>query len=146
MAHEKKPIGVPAPGGTADPDREEFLRRAGELYDEMMARAGADGQTFDDIEELALKLGRRASQELMAKRLGAEEHKGRQPQVCPRCGHQLRWASKPEERNLETSAGVVRYERRHAFCDRCRESFSPAGLEADDPQARGVEPSGPEDM
>jgi len=32
-------------------DREEFLKQAGRLYDEMMSRAGAkSGDTFDDIE------------------------------------------------------------------------------------------------
>ena len=118
----------------------------GDLYDQMMAKAGVEGETFDGIEELAVKLGRKASRDLMAKRLDIEERKGLQPPVCPRCGHRLRRSREPQERRLETSAGVVRYERRHAFCDRCRRSFPPAGLEAEDPNAGGVEPSGAQDM
>lgn len=155
MADDREGKGLPADSsvaagppasGAAHAEREEFLLRMGERYDEMMARAGAEGQSIDEIEGLALELGRQASQELMAKRLGAEEQRGRRPRVCPRCGHPLRWASKAQERHLETSAGLVRYERRHAFCDRCRDSFSPGGREADDPAAGRIEPSGQKDM
>lgn len=127
-------------------DKEAFLRRMGDLYDQMMARVGAQGETFDDIEELALRLGRQASQELMAQRLDGEEQCQPQAGVCTRCGGSLRHTREPKERNLETCAGVVQYQRRHAYCDRCRASFSPSGPAPDDPAAGGFQPAGPQDM
>ena len=145
MADEKDGTGMPA-AGASGAERDAFLQSMGELYDQMMAQAGAQGQTFDDIEELALKLGRQAIQELMSRRMKAEEHKGPRPEVCPECGHRLRQSGNADQRNLETSAGMVRYERRHAFCDRCRKSFSPGGREAEDPDAGRIEPPGQKDM
>lgn len=137
---------LPAEAEVAGGEREAFLQRMAQLYDRMMARLGAEGESFDDIEELALKLGREASQELMSRRLGAEEGRGSQPQLCPRCGHRLRRPEPPAERKLDTCAGTVAYRRRHAICDRCRTSFSPSGPEAQDTGPGGLKPPGAQDM
>ncbi len=114
--------------GPKDPGREAFLHEAERLYDDMVAGAGpASAQSFDDLEERAEAAGLVLRRKLLALRLAVEEAK--QPAVipCPKCGHPMRWHKDPVRRNLDTFSGPVAYERRHAVCDRCGESFSPAG-------------------
>ena len=130
-----------------DEGREEFVRRAGQLYDELVSRAGpASADTFDDIEEQAEKAGGELIRELLAGRLAADEHTGPQIISCPQCGRRMRRPTVPAARDLETFSGLVRYERRHAICDHCGFSFSPAGLPVADPTQGGIEPPPEEDL
>jgi len=111
-----------------DPGREAFLRDAARLYDDTVSRAGpASGESFDDIEKRVEDAGRELRRRLLALRLAAEEAK--QPQVirCPQCGQPMRRPKASAERTLDTFSGPVFYARRHAICDRCGVSFSPAG-------------------
>jgi len=119
-----------------DRKREVFLRDAAQLYDEMMSRAGGTGQKFDDIEEQAEESGRKMARELLASRLAAEEDALPEKVLCPSCGGPMRRPKKKGERKLDTFSGPVSYERRHAICDRCKSSFSPAGPPAGDSAAR----------
>lgn len=124
-----------------DPGREAFLRDAARLYDAMVAGAGpASGETLDTIEERAEAAGREVRRKLLADRLAAEEAK--QPEVirCPQCGRPMRWHKTPAPRTLDTFSGPVPYERRHAVCDPCGISFSPAGPPARHPRPRRVGP------
>ena len=98
------------------------------------------------VEAQAMELGREASRELMAHRLEAEDRAVGGPQRCPDCGHKLRYRNGPRPRGLETCAGVVPYERRHACCDRCRTSFSPGGQTAEDPAPGGFQRPDSQDM
>lgn len=139
----------PRPGdGAAGPDeaRQQFLDRMGQLYDRMLGRVGMPEDSFDEIEEHAMELGREASRQLMARRLEAEDRLVDGPQCCPRCGHGLRYGKGARPRGLETCAGVVPYERRHAYCDRCRSSFSPGGEKAEDAAPGRIERPDPPDM
>ncbi|MBM4036282.1 MAG: hypothetical protein FJ291_31485 [Planctomycetes bacterium] len=127
--------------GPRDPGREAFLRDAGRIYDEVVLGAGpASGQSFDDMEERAEAAGLLLRRKLLAQRLGAEE--AMQPAIipCPQCGRPMRWHKDPAPRNLDTFSGPVAYERRHAVCDPCGISFSPAGPPARHPRPRGVGP------
>jgi len=114
-------------------DREAFLAEAGRLYDEMISRAGGEsGDTFDDIEEQAESAGKEIILKLLADRLAAEEKCQAEEVICPRCGKAMRRVKEPHPRNLATFSGAVNYERRHALCDKCGQSFSPSGPEAED--------------
>jgi len=116
-----------------DKRREAYLRKAAEKYDRMVDRAGQEtGDVFDDIEAQAEHMGRETTQELIRARLEAEEVRQGEGVPCPECGNPMRRPPKPAERALETASGNVRYRRRHAICDRCRKSFSPAGPSAED--------------
>ena len=119
--------------------REEFMREAERLYDEMISRAGPQsGDTFDEIEEQAEGAGRKLILKLLKERLAAEA--ARQPEgvTCPGCGRPMRQPEKDRPRNLDTASGTVSYERRHAICDRCGESFSPSGRPVANSPSRGV--------
>jgi hypothetical protein len=126
-----------------DAERDEFLSQAGKLYDQMMARSGAgSGDTFDDIELQALRAARELAESCVAKRL-AQEEKAASPEIpCPKCRRPMRRPKTPAPRVIQTMAGDVRYERRHAICDRCGASFSPSGPKAQDSGAGGVRPPG----
>jgi len=122
-----------------DESREAFLDRMGKLYDAMTARAGAaSGDTFDDIEEQAERGAAACGRALVEARLTAEEEAQPAEAACPTCGRPMRFLRRPAERNLETCSGAARYRRRHAACDRCRESFSPSGPPAEDPPPGAV--------
>ena len=124
-----------------DAGREAFLAEARRLYDEMILRAGpASGDTFDDIEAQAEGAGRRLILKLLKERLAAEASREPDAVLCEKCGQPMR-RPKASERNLDTASGTVRYERRHAICDRCEASFSPSGPAALDPVARGIGPA-----
>ncbi len=115
----------------SDKGREKFLREAAKLYDEMISRAGSS-DIFDDIEEQAENAGRKIVLKMLRDRLLAETKAQDEKVNCPKCGRPMRRPEKPFERNLDTSSGTVNYERRHAICDSCDESFSPSGREAED--------------
>ena len=125
-----------------DKGREAFLREAGKLYDDMIARAGpASGDTFDDIEEQAEGAGRRLILRLLKERLVAEAKGEPESAICAKCGQPMRRPREASERNLDTASGTVRYQRRHAICDRCDASFSPSGPAAENSAARGIGPA-----
>ena len=128
-------------------DREEFLRKAARLYDQMMARTGpASADTFDDIEVQAEKGGKGLIRELLQDRLKTEEDAQTRKVICPRCGRRMRRPKKLSHRKLDTMAGTVAYARRHAICDRCSESFSPSGPPVEDPPQRSVRPRRPQGL
>jgi hypothetical protein len=125
----------------SDSGREAFLRDAGRLYDETVARAGpASGETFDDIEERVEAAGRELRRRLLALRLAAEEAKQPAVILCPQCGQPMRRPKATAARTLDTFSGPVPYARLHAVCDRCGISFSPAGPPARHPRPRRVGP------
>ena len=122
-----------------DEGRDAFLAEARRLYDEMISRAGpASGDTLDDIEEQAEGAGRKLILKLLKERLAAEAKAEPESAICAKCGRPMRRPEKASARNLDTASGTVRYERRHAICDRCNASFSPSGPAAEDPAARGI--------
>jgi hypothetical protein len=131
-----------------DERREAFLRAAARAYDEAMSRAGGERvERFDDMEEQAEEAGRRVAQELLASQLAAaEEATEKEAAVCPECGGPMRRPKKKALRNLDTFSGPVRYERRHAICDRCKRSFSPAGPPIGDSATWGVGPARPQGL
>ena len=146
MAEQKEGANLEGKPDAGDQEREAFLRKMAELYDQMLEHVGVEGESFDEIEEQALGMGKEASRELMAHRLSAEEAGGQELRRCPRCGHPLRRPGNATPRNLETCAGVVPYERRHAYCDRCRQSFSPSGQTAEDSAPGLLQPPDPQDL
>ena len=116
-----------------DKARSAFLDEAARRYDEMISRAGpASGDTFDDIEEQAEKMGRELIQQLLRERLAVEEKAQSETMTCPECDHKMRRPKTASPRDLDTASGVVHYERRHAICDSCGASFSPSGQEVED--------------
>lgn len=118
-----------------DKRREKFVRDAARMYDEMMGRVGPDtGDTFDDIERQAKESGLTLIRALLEGRLAAEAEVEADGTIeCSKCGHPMRRPKQPSERNLETTSGQVRYDRRHAICDSCLSSFSPSGPPTEDP-------------
>lgn len=104
----------------------EFLRLAGEAYDEITRPK--DGETFDEIEEGAVQIGRRISALLMKARLEVEAglEKGKVVQ-CPKCGKKMRIQNEAAGRRLETTCSDLEYERAYCVCDSCGFSFSPSG-------------------
>jgi len=125
-----------------DKDREQFLKEAGRLYDEMISRAGlTSGDTFDDIEIQAEGAGRQLILKLIKERLAAEEKGQPQEVLCPNCQKPMRRPAKPSARQLDTASGVVDYTRQHAICDCCDESFSPSGSAAEDSPPRVERPA-----
>jgi len=122
-------------------DREAFLAEAGRRYDEMISRSGSEsGDTFDDIEQQAESAGKAMILKLLADRLSAEERSQADKVICSGCGNAMRRPKDRSHRNLETFSGDVDYERRHAICDECGESFSPSGPAAEDSASRQFEP------
>ena len=127
--------------GPKDPGREAFLREAERLYNEMVAGAGpASAQSFDAMEERAEAAGLLLRRKLLAERLAAEEAKQPEVILCPKCGRRMRRQKDPARRNLDTFSGPVAYERRHAVCDSCGFSFSPAGPPPRHPRSWRVGP------
>jgi len=126
--------------GRRDEDRERFLQDAARRYDELIGRAGQAAETFDEIEQDAERMGRELIGQMLAGRLAAEEEAEAETIRCPQCGQPMRRPKTAAPRRLDTASGPVRYERRHAICDRCGVSFSPAGQPAEDPPARRLEP------
>jgi hypothetical protein len=121
-------------------DREKFLREAGELYDELMARTGpASGDTFDDIEMQASKGGKALILKLIRDRMKSEEEVRTGKVLCPKCGRPMRRPKDPSSRNLDTPSGTVGYARRHAICDHCGVSFSPSGSSTEDSSSRPIQ-------
>ena len=91
--------------------------------------------------------GRRVAQRLLADQLAkTEESMDTQTVFCPECGGPMRRPKKKAPRNLDTFSGPIRYERRHAICDRCNQSFSPSGPPAGDSAAGGVGPVRPQGL
>ena len=128
-------------------DREEFLKEAGRLYDQMLARTGpATGDTFDDMEVQAETIGKKMVLKLLKDRLRAEEKAQSEDVLCPKCGQPMRRPKTAQPRHLDTASGPVPYARRHAICDRCRESFSPSGPTLGDPATRSVQPPDAKDL
>jgi hypothetical protein len=124
-----------------DPGREAFLREAARVYDEMVSGAGpASGESFDDMEVRAEAAGCVVRRKLLSLRLAAEEAKQPAAVRCPQCGQPMRRLKAAAPRTLDTFSGPVPYARRHAVCDRCGISFSPAGPPARHPRPRGVGP------
>jgi len=124
-----------------DPKRERFLAQAAQLYDAFLARSGPEsGDRFDDMEIQAEAAGRALVVQLLADRLGEEV--GLQPPetTCPQCGRPMRLPPQAAARQLETASGRVPYQRRHAICDHCGNSFSPAGPPARHPLSGSVQP------
>jgi hypothetical protein len=125
-----------------DEGRETFLREAAKLYDEMIKRAGpASGDTFDDIEEQAEGIGRKLILKMLRDRLAAEAQSEPETATCATCGKVMRRPKGAWARHLDTASGTVRYERRHAICDRCGASFSPSGPPPEHPATRGIGPA-----
>lgn len=125
-----------------DKGREAFLAVAGKLYDQMIARAGSSsGDTFDDIEEQAEGAGQTLILKLLRERLAAEAKAEPESVICAKCGKPMRRPKEASQRNLDTASGTVKYERRHAICDRCDGSFSPSGRAAENSAARRIGPS-----
>ena len=131
-----------------DERREAFLQAAARMYDEAMSRAGgARPEQFDEMEEQAEEAGRRVAQRLLTDQLAeTEEVMDTQTVFCPECGGPMRRPKKKAPRNLDTFSGPIRYERRHAICDRCNQSFSPSGPPAGDSAAGGVGPVRPQGL
>jgi len=131
-----------------DERREAFLKAAARAYDEAMSRAcGERVERFDDMEEQAEEEGRRVAQKLLANQLAeVEEATEKEAVMCPECGGPMRRPKKTALRNLDTFSGPVRYERRHAICDRCKRSFSPSRPPALDSAAGSVGPARPQGM
>jgi len=124
-------------------EREAFLKKAGEIYDRIVGRAGPDsGESFDQIEERVEAAGRELQRVLLARRLTAEAQTESAVVPCPHCGQPMRRPASAAPRNLDTCSGPVGYGRRHAICDRCGRSFSPAGPSPGDSGPGGVQPSG----
>ena len=127
--------------GDLNEARKRVMDRAGELFDEMVSRAGAGTEdTFDDIEAQAESRGRELTRTLMQARLAVEEMRQGEQALCARCGVPMRRPATAATRNLETASGDVRYQRRHAICDRCHRSFSPSGSPPEDSTSRPLEP------
>ena len=127
-----------------DTGREEFLRLAGRLYDEMLARVGPEtGESFDDIELRALRAAKELAAGLAAQRLAAEEAATVEEVRCPGCGLPMRRPPGVATRQLQTMSGTVTYARRHAQCARCGASFSPSRPASGDPRAGRLRPLGP---
>jgi hypothetical protein len=127
---------------TAD-EREAFLKKAGEIYDRIVGVAGPElGESFDQIEERVEAAGRELQRALLGRRLAAETQAEPQAVPCPQCGQPMRRPAAPVPRHLDTCSGPVVYARRHAICDRCGKSFSPAGPSAGHPGPGGVQPPG----
>jgi hypothetical protein len=122
-------------------NRERFLHEAARLYDAFMARSGPEsGDTFDHMEVQAETSARTLIVRLLADRLADETEHEPEQVPCPHCGQPMRVPPTPAERCLETASGCVPYKRFHAICDRCGESFSPAGPPAQHPPPGRVEP------
>jgi len=126
--------------GARNEDRKQFLKEAARRYDELIGRAGKAGETFDDIEQDAEQMGRELIGELLTARLAAEAEREAQTIRCPGCGRPMRRVKRAAPRHLDTASGPVRYQRRHAICDRCGASFSPSGPSAEDPAPGRIEP------
>ena len=120
-----------------DKGREAFLKEAGELYDEMIRRAGGT-DVFDDIEEQGEAAGRAMALRMLKDRLAAEAQAQPAEAACEKCGRPARLTKDPRGRNLQTASGTVHYARPHAICDPCKASFSPSGPAAEDSAPGGV--------
>ena len=117
--------------------KQEFLRLAGELYDQIAQPKPAE--TFDQIEQQAVQAGKELTGHLMEARLRREDQQAQahaQAVRCPRCQKPMRLQDPAARRRLRTTAAQVEYRRAHWVCDGCGFSFSPGGPKASDTGAR----------
>ena len=96
--------------------REEFLRQAARLYDELVKPQ--EGETFDPIEQKAVQGGREMSRLLMEGRVRQEAaQRGVPTGVCPRCGKAMRTQEAKASGRVRTTCSRVKYERAYGVCD-----------------------------
>lgn len=82
---------------------------------------------FNALEAIATRNGDALARTLMEEGLrevlqASDEDR---PELCPKCGRKLQWASKAH--GLETIRGPVRMERQHGYCRACERGFFPLG-------------------
>lgn len=112
--------------------REEFLRQAAKLYDELVRPQ--DGETFHEIEQKAVQGGKEMSRLLMEGRLRQEAAQpGVQRAVCPRCGKAMRTQEAQAAGHVTTTCSRVKYERAYCVCGGCGFSFFPGRPKAPHP-------------
>lgn len=131
---------------TAD-GREAFLKKAAEVYDRIVGRAGPEsGESFDQIEERVEAAGREVQRMLLTQRLAGEAQAEPSTVPCPECGQPMRRPAASAPRHLDTCSGPVSYARRHAICDRCGHSFSPGGPPSGHPGPGRLQSLGPQGL
>ena len=108
--------------------RAEFLRLAGAAYDQMLKEDQEGLVTFTQLEDRALEVGQKLEAWLLKQSLRQKAQAGGVGATprCPKCGKVLLEASSESgEREVQTRAGPVVFQRLQYSCPSCRKVFSP---------------------
>lgn len=114
----------------AEQRKVEFLRLAGEAYDRMLKEDQEGLVTFTHLEDRALEVGRKLEGWLLKQSLAQKAQAGGVGATprCPKCGKALAEADRDSgERDVQTRAGPVVFQRPQYSCPSCRKVFSPSG-------------------
>jgi len=86
------------------------------------------GTSFDDLEELAVQIGRLVAQQLLEQSVQAQAQAPAPAtaHLCPTCGRPTKPAEQPEPRALDTDTGPVAWLEPAASCGSCRKAFFPS--------------------
>jgi len=128
--------------GAVTKGKAEFLRRASEGYDRMMAEDQEQMITFTQLEDRVLEVGGQLQQWLLEESLNqrARGVEAGKEVRCPKCQKAVGASEKKsQERRVEGRAGPVVFRRGQYHCPSCRKVFSPSGPEAAT-GGRGLEP------
>lgn len=107
--------------------QDRLTRFARELSAEMFPEGMAEGMTFDQLEEAAVKAGDEVGRTLVEGRAEARARSDDdgEPGACPECGGPLGEGTR-RERRLKTTRGDVAWTETACYCPCCRRGFSPS--------------------
>ena len=102
-------------------------RAAAELQESLWGDLGLpDDLAFDDLEDVALELGRRISRRLSNQALARQATRlAAETPACPGCQRQGA-AQTAKDRRLLTRFGPVEWPEQRAYCSACRRAFFPS--------------------
>jgi hypothetical protein len=86
------------------------------------------GTSFEDLEELAVQIGRVLAKEVLEQSVSAQAKADPPPasSLCPACGRPCT-AKAPEPHVVESRAGQVCWPQPSSTCGHCRKAFFPSG-------------------
>lgn len=113
---------------TREQRKARLMARLGKAVDELLEWDDEHARpTLTQIEDIVLKLRKEVGGDMAAEILAEVEGKTPVPgPACPKCGREMRFKGE-FEKQIESRAGGMEYERGYYACPICDEGFFPPG-------------------